>query len=265
MLISLDGAAGYIDLAPKPRTVLTVLLVNAGVVVPVSSLVREVWADSPPASALRNIQTYILQSRTLLLQVSGASKRAVARDLLVTRPGGYLFGAESAQFDHLTYRKLVDAGRGAIRQGDCMKGTSLLDRALEMWRGPAIVDVMTGVMLDAWRHQLEGSKLGVIEDLCSAKIAMGRYHEAAADLAVSVWENPLHEGLHYQYMRALSMSGDRAHALDVFNRLRMNLVAELGIDPSDSIQELQRSILHSSSAGYTAPYPPSMGRMTPVV
>ncbi|MCQ4080488.1 AfsR/SARP family transcriptional regulator [Streptomyces sp. RB6PN25] len=236
----------HVELAPKPRTVLVVLLVNAGGVVPVSSLVREVWGDDPPVSALRNIQTYIFQARKVLSRITGVSVRSVARELLMTRPGGYLFSDKSAKFDHESYRKMVADGRDTIRKGDYGKGILLLDRALASWRGPAFVDVVTGVTLEAHRRQLEESKLGVIEALSSAKIEMGRYYEAVADLTVSVCEHPLHEGLHYQYMRALSMAGDRAHALDVFSKLRVSLVSELGIEPSDVMQELQSSILNSS-------------------
>lgn len=237
--------SGHIELAPKPRTALAVLMANAGVVVPTSSLVREVWGDDPPVSALRNIQTYVFQSRKVLSRFTGKPTNAVAAELLMTRPCGYAFSNTYAQFDYNCYGSLVADGRNAIRQGDTERGVSLLDRALGLWRGPAFVDVVTGCILEAQRRQWEESKLGVIETLSSAKIEMGQHYEAAADLTACVFEHPLHEGLHYQYMRALSMAGDRAHALDVFSKLRLNMVSELGIEPSDLMQELQYSILNS--------------------
>ncbi|QMU71551.1 AfsR/SARP family transcriptional regulator [Streptacidiphilus sp. P02-A3a] len=245
LYISLEGVSGHVELAPKPRTALAVLMANAGVVVPASSLVREVWGDDPPVSGLRNIQTYVLQSRKVLARFTGKPARAVAGELLMTRPGGYVFSDACAQFDYDHYGHLVAEGRDAIRRGDPERGVPLLDRALRLWRGPAFVDVVTGCILEAQRRKWEESKLAVIETLSSAKIEMGQHYEAAADLTACVFEHPLHEGLHYQYMRALSMAGDRAHALDVFSQLRLNLVAELGIEPSDVMRELQYSILNS--------------------
>ncbi|MCZ4124630.1 AfsR/SARP family transcriptional regulator [Streptomyces sp. H39-S7] len=245
LYVSLDDTVHQVELAPKPRTVLAVLLANAGRVVPVSSLVREIWEDDPPVSALRNVQTYVFQSRKVLQQFTGLSARSVAGELLMTKPGGYVFSDRSAQFDYGAYRSLVTDGRGVIRQGDDAEGLTILSRALDIWRGPAFVDVTTGFALEAQRRELEESRLGVIEDLSDVKIRMGMYHEAIADLAVPVFEHPLHEGLHCTYMRALSMSGDRVRALDVFGRLRLNLVSDLGIEPGTPVQELQYRILNS--------------------
>ncbi|MBC3840872.1 AfsR/SARP family transcriptional regulator [Streptacidiphilus sp. 4-A2] len=195
-------------------------------------------------SALRNIQTYVFQSRKVLSRFTGKPTSAVAAELLMTRPGGYAFSSTYAKFDYDCYGGLVAEGRNAIRQGDPQRAVPLLDRALGLWRGPAFVDVVTGCTLEAQRRQWEESKLGVIETLSSAKIETGQHYEAAADLTAAS-SSPLHEGLHYQYMRALSMAGDRAHALDVFSKLRLNMVSELGIEPSDLMQELQYSILNS--------------------
>ncbi|MEV6686858.1 BTAD domain-containing putative transcriptional regulator, partial [Streptomyces sp. NPDC051130] len=52
-----------------------------------------------------------------------------------------------------------------------------------------------------------------------------------------------HENLHGQFMLALHRSGRRGEALDVYQRLRTNLVEELGIEPSGALRALQRSIL----------------------
>ncbi|MET9322987.1 AfsR/SARP family transcriptional regulator [Streptomyces sp. NPDC003038] len=265
LLISTEAPTEYIELAPKPRTVLALLLANSGRIIPVSSLVREVWGDSPPVSALRNIQTYALQSRKVLSQVARVPVRVVARELLITRPGGYTFNDGAGQFDYRFYLELADSGRKAIREGALAEGIDLLSRALAIWRGPAFVDTLTGPVLESQRLQLEESRLGVIEILSEARINVGHYHEALSDLAVSVSENPLHEGLHYQYMRVLDITGSRARALQVFSRLRLNLVSELGIEPGAPLQQLQHRILNACDLDQTAPCPPSAGTMTPVV
>lgn len=60
-------------------------------------------------------------------------------------------------------------------------------------------------------------------------------------------ENPLHEGLHGQYMWALHLSGRRAQALQVFHRLRGALVAGLGLEPGPQVQRLHQAVLNADT------------------
>jgi DNA-binding SARP family transcriptional activator len=51
--------------------------------------------------------------------------------------------------------------------------------------------------------------------------------------------------MHAQYMRALYLSGRRVQALEVFQRLRTDLVNELGLEPGPSVQRLHQAILNA--------------------
>jgi SARP family transcriptional regulator, regulator of embCAB operon len=256
MIVAGGRGFDHVDLAPKPRTVLAVLGSNPGGLVPVTTLVRELWGEEPPASSMRNIHTYVLQVRKLLARVTKVSRQTVARELLVTRPGGYTISGTLIGYDHRAYAEISERGRRALQEGSLTQGMNELSRALRVWRGPAFADVMTGPVLDAQRCQLHDSKIGVIEALSEAQINAGRYYEAISDLALPVIENPLHEGLHFQYMRALGISGGRARALEVFNRLRRNLVSELGIEPGASVQQLQRRILSAADLDLSGAHRP---------
>jgi DNA-binding SARP family transcriptional activator len=246
----------HANLAPKPRTILGVLAGHPGRLVPVTVLMREIWGETPPASALRNIHTYLLQVRKQLAQSWGLPRRVVADKLLVTHPGGYAISDTLVGYDHQSFTELSARGRRAIANGELLEGINFLARALAVWRGPAFVDVVTGPVLETQRRQFHDTRLGVVEAMSEARICVGQYHEAICDLTVPVAENPLHEGLHFQYMRALGMSGSRARALEVFNRLRLTLVSELGIEPGASVQDLQRRILASADLGVTAGHLP---------
>jgi DNA-binding SARP family transcriptional activator len=63
-----------------------------------------------------------------------------------------------------------------------------------------------------------------------------------------VGEHPLRERLRGQLMLALYRSGRQAEALDVYREARRLLVDELGIEPSRSLQELERAILVQDGA-----------------
>ncbi|GAA4098088.1 AfsR/SARP family transcriptional regulator [Streptomyces hundungensis] len=231
--------------APKLRNVLTMLLVHTGQVVPAPSLVRELWDGDPPVSGLATLQTYVLNLRKMFSAVTGLTAGEVSRDILVTRAGGYLLATEAGVLDLHRYRRLVAAGREALSRGDDAAGVRDLNEALLLWRGPALVDVPVGRVLESRRQQLEESRLAAFECLVDVQLRLGLYREVLAELAALTVENPLYEGLHGQYMWALHLSGRRAQALQVFHRLRVALVAHLGLEPSPRVQRLHQAVLNA--------------------
>jgi DNA-binding SARP family transcriptional activator len=69
VLGSLDVRVNRVSVAPsapKPRQVLALLALHADRVVPVASLIEELWAGHPPRSARTTLQTYVLQLRELI-------------------------------------------------------------------------------------------------------------------------------------------------------------------------------------------------------
>lgn len=241
--------AGWADegvaVAPKIRTVLALLLSHADQVVPVPALMRELWFEQPPVSGLRTLQTYILNARKLLAQVTGHSSIEIARDMLVTRGGGYVFQSACARLDWLDFKRFSDRGRSAIRAGDTLAGIRSMEEALGLWHGAAFADVPIGPVLESRRLLIEESRLDTVEALVRAKIEAGLHQEVIAELASLTNEQPFHEGLHAQYMRALAFNGRRARALEVFSGLRARLVDEIGIEPGYPLQQLQLTILNS--------------------
>jgi SARP family transcriptional regulator, regulator of embCAB operon len=241
------GAADCAPSAPKQRNVFAMLLVHVGQVVPVSYLMRELWEDRPPVSGATTLQTYILNLRKWLASIMGCSTAEIMRDVLVTHAGGYSLRTGTEDFDALAYGSLVAAGRDALSVSDYGAAVLLLGDALKVWRGPALADVQVGRVLESKRRQFEESRLGALECLVDAQFRLGRYREVLTELAAVTVENPLHEGLRAQYMRALYLSGRRAQALAAFQQLREDLVSELGIEPGSPVQQVHQAILNSNS------------------
>src|SRR2546430_11636532 len=69
-----DNGAGVLS-AAKQRQLLALLLLHANQIVPVTSIVREVWDDDAPPSSHATVQTYVLRLRKVL----GAAARVTAR------------------------------------------------------------------------------------------------------------------------------------------------------------------------------------------
>ncbi|MET7935262.1 AfsR/SARP family transcriptional regulator [Streptomyces sp. NPDC005322] len=240
------GALSGVPSAMKPRKVLSLLALGDGRMVPVRSLMAELWGDQPPRTGLTTLQTYILHLRKLLAQVLGIPSAGVAREVLQTRPGGYALALCPGQLDVHDYRALVAEGDGALEAGDEQAADAAFRRALALWHGPALVDVTPhGRPLQAEVARLEQSRLTVTERGIETRLRLGGHLEVLSDLASLVVEHRFHEGIHGQYMLALHRSGQRTRALAAYQRLRTAMTEELGLEPSAKLQRLQRAVLAS--------------------
>ncbi len=229
--------------AGKPRQILALLAIHANQVVPVSSLMEEIWGADPPRSALTTLQTYILQLRRCLNAALGGSESGGSKELLLTRHGGYLLQAPPGSIDVHEYDRLAAQGQRAFDRGEDESAAKLFREALDLWRGPALVDVRTGPLLEIETMCLEESRLGVLERRIDVELRLRHHGDLLRELTELTARHPLHEGLHAQSMVAYYRAGRPSAALDVFKSLRTSLVNELGMEPSQRLQRLQRAVL----------------------
>lgn len=232
--------------AAKQRQVLALLALNAGRVVTVSTLIEELWADRPPRSYSSTLQTYILQLRNILAAAlpGGLS----ARQLLSTRHNGYLLDDQACRTDVNEFRRLARAGRSAAEMEDHIVASEQLGRALQLWRGPALVDVRMGGVLELEANSLEQTRLGVFERRVEADLALGRHADLLGELTMAVARSPMNENLCAFLMLTFYQSGYVGRALEAFRRLRTVLRDELGVEPCPRLQRLQMAILSGDAA-----------------
>jgi DNA-binding SARP family transcriptional activator len=257
--------------APKPRQVLALLALHADRVVPIASLVEELWSDRPPRSARTTLQTYVLQLRELIgaalargtAQASGTEpERRTAKDVLLTLPGGYLLCAGGGTSDVREFDRLAGLGYRAMDAGDFAGASRTLAAALDLWSGSAFADVQTGVQLAMEAKRLEESRLCALDQRIEADLRLGRHREVLAELTVLTSRYRTHENLHAQFMIALHRSGRRGEALDAYLRLRTTLGRELGLEPSPRLRRLQHSILMAAPETQLGPAAPARAART---
>ncbi|WP_256106163.1 AfsR/SARP family transcriptional regulator [Streptomyces sp. ODS05-4] len=242
--LSADVNGGSIvPTASKPRQILALLAFYPGRVVPVPTLMEEIWGTELPQSAMTTLQTYILQVRRRLGTAMGPDEPGSAKDVLATRHGGYLLQIPPDCVDVHRYEQWVGMGQSALEAGDDEKASTAFRSALAMWNGPALVDVRVGPVLEIEVLRLEESRLGTVERRIDADLRLGRHTELIAELTDLIARHPQHEGLHSQAMVALYRSGRQATALDVYRRLRARLIEELGVEPSPQLQRLHQAML----------------------
>ncbi|WP_199550966.1 AfsR/SARP family transcriptional regulator [Streptomyces sp. N35] len=234
--------------APKPRQVLALLALNADQVVPVATVIEELWGTEPPRSARPTLQTYILQLRELIetaLRQGDETRPGSAKDVLMTVPGGYLLNTGEGRSDVRDFERIAGAGYRAMDAEDYPQAAKRLSEALALWTGQALADIQAGPHLKPQVKRLEESRLCALDQRIDADLRLGRHRELLAELTVLISRYPTHESLYGQFMVALHRSGRRGEALNAYQQLRTTLVRDLGLEPSAALVKLQRSILVS--------------------
>ena len=91
--------------------------------------------------------------------------------------------------------------------------------------------------------RLNELRCGATEDRIEADLALGHHAAVVSELEALIAVHPLRERLHQQLMIALYRCGRQAEALAVYWSARRALVEELGIEPGQGLQRVERAIL----------------------
>jgi DNA-binding SARP family transcriptional activator/streptogramin lyase len=217
----------------KPRTLLALLLLNANEVVSRDRLIEALWPDQPPGSA----------EHSLDVQISRLRKALAPDEPLLTRSGGYVLEVAAEQIDVHRFEQLVEEGRRANAADRPESALGALEAALVLWRGPALGDLAYEEFARSEAERLEELRLVATEERIDAELTLGRHDAQVPELRALVAEHPLRERLQGQLMLALYRSGRQSEALRVYDEARTRLADELGLEPSSTMKELERSML----------------------
>ncbi len=242
--VAIDGAPVDVG-GTQPRTVLAMLLVGAGRVVPAESIIDALWGNQPPDSAAGTLQSYVSRLRRAL--VPGGARGEAAR-VLVWDPPGYKLAVPADALDTHRFEKLADRGRSLLLADDPAGARPLLDEALALWRGPALLEFSHLDFAWGFAAKLEERKLVVTEDRVEADLRLGRHDAVVGELGELVAANPLREQFRHHLALALYRSGRQAEALRILDDARRTLRDQLGIDPGRPLVDLESAILAQDPA-----------------
>ncbi|WP_433162897.1 BTAD domain-containing putative transcriptional regulator [Kribbella sp. CA-247076] len=234
-----DGSA--VDLGgPKQRALLAILVAADGQAVSADRLVDLLWGDEPPAKAVVSLHAYVARLRRLLEPVR--EPRAPAT-VLVSRAPGYALLLDGIDVDARQFTRLLADAVGA----DPARTEHLLQTALDLWHGEAFGGLPgTTPVVHAEATRLEELRLTALEDLWTARLALGRHAHAVPELERLVERHPLRERLWALLALALYRSSRQAEALDALRRARRRLVDEAGLDPGVELRDLETAILRQA-------------------
>jgi len=225
----------------RVRALLARLAVVPGEIVSEDALMDAMWPDGPPKSARTALQTHVGALRDAL-----ESNRARRSDgsYLFRRHGGYMLDLGD-ELDASALRHAVERAE-TVRLTKPTVAASLLDRALELWKRPALAEFADAGWAIGHVVTLEEYATRALVLRMELALEDGGHADAVPRLEAAVGAHPYNERIVALLMRALHRSGRQADALKTYQVARSRLVDELGVEPGPELREAEREVLSSS-------------------
>ncbi|MFC0865171.1 BTAD domain-containing putative transcriptional regulator [Sphaerimonospora cavernae] len=244
--LSIVAGSDSVVLPPsKPTILLATLLLHANGVVSADYLQEAIWGEEQPATAKAALQTCVMRLRQLF------ARHGVTQTPIEAVPGGYRITAGTRSLDLIGFREQV---RRAAAAAEPEIELYMLKDALSLWQGPLLANVPSDILRRDEVPRLTEERLRTVERVCDLELMLGR----CGDVLVELWSvtrtHPGHERFHEQLIEALYRTGRQSEALAEYRRVKTYLLDELGVDPSPSLQHLERAILRGERLG-----PPDVG------
>jgi DNA-binding SARP family transcriptional activator len=217
----------------RERCLLAVLLLEQGRGVAVERLADLLWDGDPPSTARTTLRSHVSRLRAAV--GSGPVQ--------ITKQGsGYLLRTDPASIDAHVFRALVQEAR-ELTEPD--RRSKVLRTALELWRGPVLADIATGLISDRLGAGLEELRLEALDQRIGADLAAGLHRELIGELRELLATEPGRERFAAHLMLALYRSGRQGDALAVYDENRRILASELGLSPGSELRRLHERILRA--------------------
>ncbi|WP_433497529.1 BTAD domain-containing putative transcriptional regulator [Sphaerimonospora sp. CA-214678] len=234
-----DGAS-ELDLGGlRQRAVLARLLVARGQIVPVDTLLFDLWHDDAGRGAQSGLQVYISRLRRIL---EPNRPRGGPGRLLVTVASGYALRAAPERVDALRFESGVRSA-GERLDDRPHEARAMLGSSLALWQGKPYSDFADQPWAEAEVARLSELRVVARERHADAGLRLGMHAETVPDLEALTTEHALREEGWRLLALGLYRCGRQGDALAALRRARAILSDELGIDPGPALRRLESDIL----------------------
>lgn len=232
--VYVDGRRVVDPPAGRAASLLALLAVEAGHLVPIDRIIDDLWPDGPPAKAKENVASLVSRLR-----------RIVGRDRIEGSRSGYrLVLADDVRID------LRDAEAGVLdAESQLSSGafapacTTARDVLAILDAGDLLEDDPYAQWAEAPRRRAEALKRRARRALWIGALEMDDPRSAVEAASAAVETDPFDEEAHRALMRADHRRGDRGAALLAYKRLERSLHEEMGAAPAWETTALYEAIV----------------------
>jgi DNA-binding SARP family transcriptional activator len=221
------------------------LLVDANRPVSTARLVDVIWGESPPATAVQQVQNCIGSLRQSLIRLGQQPE-------LIREASSYSLLAAPSMIDAKVFVERCVAAEGAAKRGELAEASAGLRQAIDLWYGPPLEDVNSDALSGAV-IRLKELRVRALEHYAQVELARGHDAGLVAELAEWAGDHAYHEGLHGYLALALHRLGRTVEGLRVLHHLRLRLMTELGIEPGAFVNKVHADLLDAGPVAVPSP------------
>lgn len=230
----------------KLRQLLATLLIRPNATVSNEALIRELWGDRPPATALAALRVYVSQLRKFLIRYDLDGRWCTLR----TRAPGYQLQVNDGIIDTVCFDRLCALAAESAEAGHHELASKQYREALALRRGPTLEGLRESTALSGTALQYDEAWMTALKRRIDLDMQLGRHLELVGELSRLVAENPLSEGFCARLMLVLHSSGRSGDALASYRRTRGQLIEELGIEPGLELRMAHQTVLADDAVFY---------------
>jgi ATP/maltotriose-dependent transcriptional regulator MalT/DNA-binding SARP family transcriptional activator len=193
---------------------------------PKDTLVELFWPDADAETIAKNFHPMISHVRKALNR-----DQMIKKDFIQYREGAYLLNAQYRyQIDTEEFERLLSDAREKRQSGEAEVAERMTAEAVRLYRG----DFLEELYYD-WAEELRtyyrDLYLEALKELASYYAERGDDELVIRYGQTILQRDPYREDIHCQVMEAHVRMGNRAAAIEVFDKLRKMLRSELGVGP----------------------------------
>jgi basic membrane lipoprotein Med (substrate-binding protein (PBP1-ABC) superfamily)/DNA-binding SARP family transcriptional activator len=257
--VSVEGDGVVLDerrLSGRQGRLLLAYLATAtpGRPVPHDELAEILWGDAPPATWDKALSVLVSKLRAALAEagIDGGSA-------LTSAFGCYRLDLPAGTWvDVVQAESAVRSAESALAAGDLDAAREAAALAESVFRQPFLPGD-DGPWVEAKRREFADARIRALSGLAEASLRSGDAAEAVRWAEREVEAEPFRESGYRRLMEAHAAAGNRAKALQVYERCRRFLAEELGAYPSPETDAVYRGLLEAPSG----PQPARVGDIPP--
>ncbi|HLG16993.1 MAG TPA: BTAD domain-containing putative transcriptional regulator [Blastocatellia bacterium] len=193
---------------------------------PKDTVVELFWPEAGADTIAKNFHPTISHVRKALNR-----NQVVKKDFILYREGAYSLNPQYRyQVDTEGFERLLGDARELKRSGDVDSAAQLTGQAIALYRGDFLEELYY-----QWTEELKGFYrdlyLEGLKELAEYYSQRGEFDEVIRYGQMILQRDPYREDVHCRVMEALVGKGNRAAAIEQFDKLRKMLRSELGVAP----------------------------------